>query len=352
MCDYYASYPNQYVGYYTSEAPVLDGKLDEKLWMDVPFSSDFVDISTDVTPRFSTRMKIRFDEEFLYVGAHLDEPQIWANITHACHCISPEDQVIYHDNDFEIFVDVDGSTHFYKEYEMNAANATWDLILNKPYDDGGYENSTRVLKNGFDMQPPLASGVFINGRINDTRVHNKWWSVEVALPLTQLAVNKTAVIPVPDGEFWRINFSRVEWRVEAIDGRYIKQSGPEDNWVWSPQGAIAMHLPEKWGMLQFSYNQVNTTKPKLNPEWPARAVAASLYYAEHNFKKAHGSYTSNAVNLQHFDDTGLLTCETGGIHIAVSEDGFVASATVRDPKSGNVFTATVTEDRFIQVRPN
>ena len=26
----------------------------------------------------------------------------------------------------------------------------WDLVLNKPYSDGGYENSSRVQKNGWD----------------------------------------------------------------------------------------------------------------------------------------------------------------------------------------------------------
>jgi hypothetical protein len=41
-------------------------------------------------------------------------------------------EIIYHDNDFEVFVDSDGSTHNYKEFEINANNATWDLLLNKP----------------------------------------------------------------------------------------------------------------------------------------------------------------------------------------------------------------------------
>ena len=26
---------------------------------------------------------------------------------------------------------------------------------------------------------------------------------------------------------------------------------PEDNWVWSPQGEIDMHIPEKWGFVRF-----------------------------------------------------------------------------------------------------
>ena len=38
------------------------------------------------------------------------------------------------------------------------------------------------------------------------------------------------------------------------DDIYVKDPAfpHEDNWVWSPQGEIAMHLPERWGFLQFS----------------------------------------------------------------------------------------------------
>ena len=33
----------------------------------------------------------------------------------------------YHDNDFEVFIDVSGTGEYYKEYEMNALNATYDI---------------------------------------------------------------------------------------------------------------------------------------------------------------------------------------------------------------------------------
>ena len=39
--------------------------------------------------------------------------------------------LVFLDNDFEVFTDPDGSTHFYKEFEINAINTTWDLELNK-----------------------------------------------------------------------------------------------------------------------------------------------------------------------------------------------------------------------------
>ena len=65
--------------------------------------------------------------------------------------------------------------------------------------------------------------------------------------------------PPQPGDRWRVNFSRVEWQVDVADGRYAKRLKPgskdplpEDNWVWSPQGAINMHMPERWGYVQFS----------------------------------------------------------------------------------------------------
>ena len=55
-------------------------------------------------------------------------------------------------------------------------------------------------------------------------------------------------------------------------------------WVWSPQGEVAMHLPERWGMLQFASGPVNATPPQYNIQWTVRAVAAAVYYAQHAWR--------------------------------------------------------------------
>ena len=47
----------------------------------------------------------RWDADWLYIAAELEEPQIWANITR-------HNEVIYQDNDFEVFVCADGSNHY------------------------------------------------------------------------------------------------------------------------------------------------------------------------------------------------------------------------------------------------
>ena len=358
-CGFKSSYPKQYVSSKTSEKLVMDGKLDEESWQHASFTDDFVDISTQTTPKFLTKAKILWDDEFLYIGAILQENQIWANISKTCHCVDPsEDQVIFHDNDFEIFVDPDGSTQYYKEFEMNAYNATWDLVLNKPYSDGGYENSSRVFGvEGFDMQPPLVCGVSIDGgTINDpaTSPTTQGWTVEVAIPLISLAVNETVTVPPKDGTFWRINFSRVEWHVEVSDNQYYKypccQSCPipgephEDNWVWSPMGEINMHAPDKWGLLQFSESE-SGSEPVFYVEWPIRHIAMTIYNAEHAFFNTYGSFTANVSALNDFASPPILENSVCSQQPLIESDGATFLAHVTDVSG--LLTASIRNDRLL-----
>ena len=73
------------------------------------------------------RVKIRWDSDYFYVGAILHESYVTAqNVGHNNHApYSP-------DNDFEIFIDVSGTTQYYMEYEMSAQNATYDIKWGKP----------------------------------------------------------------------------------------------------------------------------------------------------------------------------------------------------------------------------
>ena len=58
--------------------------------------------------------------------------------------------------------------------------------------------------------------------------------------------------PPRPGDQWRINFSRVQWKTQVIEGAYRKVDGEkEDNWVWSAQGVIDMHRPQRWGFVSF-----------------------------------------------------------------------------------------------------
>jgi hypothetical protein len=219
--------------------PHIDGKLDDAVWKAAPWTTDFVDIEGDQKPkpRFRTRAKLAWDQDFLYIAAELEEPHLWA--TYDRH-----DMVIFHENDFEVFLDPDGDTLHYFEFEINARNTSWDLYLPKPYRFGGKAD------NGWEI-PGLRTAVHLQGTLNDPRDRDQGWTLEIAMPWKAFNRGPRPALPPTPGETWRINFSRVQWNLDVVDGKYKKRKGPEDNWVWSPQGVINMHVPEHWGYVRF-----------------------------------------------------------------------------------------------------
>ena len=236
-----------YVCYRTPEPLAVDGRLDEPAWQAAAWSEPFVDIEgyDRPLPRWRTRFKMLWDDSYLYIGAELEEPHVWATLTQ-------RDAVIYRDNDFEVFIDPDGDTHDYYEIEINALGTVWDLFLNKPYRDGG-KAATEWNIDG------LLAAVSIRGTINDPSDRDQGWTVELGIPWSALIEHAPEGRVPRDGESWRLNFSRVQWRLEQVDGGYRKLTDPstgvplpEDNWVWSPQGAVNMHMPEMWGVVMFS----------------------------------------------------------------------------------------------------
>ena len=78
-----------------------------------------------------------------------------------------------------------------------------------------------------------------------------------------------------------MGFSRVEWLTDIIDGQYRKRPGTkEDNWVWSPQGIIDMHRPEKWGYVQFSRKPIGSVTFAPDPAAAAKNQLHQIYHAQ------------------------------------------------------------------------
>jgi len=242
-----AQTPLRYLAPYTASAPTIDGRLDDPAWLAAPWSDAFVDIegAAKPAPRLRTRLRMTWDSTALYVVAELEEPDLWATITQ-------RDAVIFRDNDFEVFLDPDGDARNYFELEINALGTVWDLFLPRAYRDGG------SARNGWDIAG-LRSAVGLHGTLNDPSDRDRGWSVELAIPFRDLAQPEVTTAVPRAGDVWRVNFSRVEWDLRVENGAYVKVLDPatgrplaEHNWVWSPQGAVNMHLPERWGFLEFA----------------------------------------------------------------------------------------------------
>lgn len=221
--------PLAYECHFTKRPPTIDGKLDDAVWKQAPWTSEFVDIegAAKPAPRFRTRVKMLWDHQNLYIAAQLEEPDVKATLTQ-------HDSVIFKDNDFEVFLKPLPATVSYYEFEMNALNTGWDLFLAKPYRMGGKADDS------WDI-PHLRTAVAVQGTLNNSADTDQGWTLEIAYPLNAFEARQDVPAPMP-GTQWRLNFSRVEWKAGQPK---------EDNWVWSPQGLIDMHVPEHWGYLNF-----------------------------------------------------------------------------------------------------
>ncbi|WP_156512782.1 sugar-binding protein [Planctomyces sp. SH-PL62] len=332
-----AEHPRGYVAYRAPRPIVVDGKLDDEAWTAAPWTDAFVDIEGDrkPRPRFETRAKMLWDDEFFYVAARLEEPHVWGTLTE-------HDAVIFQDDDFEVFIDPDGDNHEYYEFEINALNTGWDLFLPKPYRDGGpADNSWEI--------PGLRKGVAIQGTLNAPGDVDESWTVELAFPWKVLAERANRPAPPADGDQWRVNFSRVEWLHEVVDGRYRKvPKTPEDNWVWSPQGVVDMHRPETWGYVQFSKAEPGGEPVAFRPDpaEPVRRRLMQVYHAQGAYRRNNGRYADRLDPL----DLPAAPAGVPDVALAGTPEGYEAAITFT-PEGGAPQTWTVRQDSRIARRP-
>ncbi len=297
-----------YMCFRTSQPLTIDGRLEEDAWKKVYWSEDFIDIQgkSKPKPRYKTRVKLLWDDDYFYIGAELEEPQVWATLT-------KRDSIIYQDNDFEVFIDPDGDSHLYYELEINALNTVWDLLLVKPYRDGG------PAIHSWDIQG-LKTAVAVNGTLNDPKDKDKGWTVEIALPWEVLKEASPFKKRPEPGESWRLNFSRVEYRVKIVDGSYQKEKDPttgrdlpEDNWTWAPQGLINIHYPEMWGYVQFTATEAGRAKEYCDEDQDAEVKWAlrKIYYRQRKLYSEQGKWAERWEDLNLTGDRQLKVKDFG-----------------------------------------
>ncbi|WP_423737343.1 carbohydrate-binding family 9-like protein [Chitinophaga caseinilytica] len=279
--------PRHYVCHHIASPMDIDGKDGEEVWKKAMWTDDFIDIEghRKPAPLHRTRVKMLWDENYLYVFAEMEEPHVWGSLRQ-------RDTIIYADNDFEMFLDPDGNAYEYFEIEVNALNTVMDLLMPRAYRAGG-----RAILN-WDVQG-LQTAVHIKGTLNDPRDKDTRWTLEMAIPFRALAAYHTRIVP-RDGSTWRVNFSRVQWQHEVEGNTYRKRKGtPEYNWVWSPQGIVDMHAPERWGFLQFTTKSPGEKVLYEAPAWvEAEALLWEVYYRQHRFRRENGKFASTMSELK------------------------------------------------------
>ena len=312
-----------------AEAPiVIDGRGDDTAWQEVRELSPLRDIEGAAIPH-RCRIKMLWDDDYLYILADMDEEHLWATLTE-------HDSVIYHDPDFEVFIDPDGDGLNYIELEINALNTVWDLFLARPY----RFNDSNILHD-WDIRR-LKHAVNLRGSLNNPADTDDGWSVELAIPWSSITSHahqpRRSQAPAP-GTCMRFNFSRVNWQVRPAPDSpsgYEKLPVPESNHVWAPTGKVNIHLPEHWGRIIFS-NQPGSTwvAAPPAPEDTARLALYRVLNTQLAHRGRHGTFAKeiplpDGVQMSFAaPDFFVLTttCRHSGTHMRLDCEGhFYATA--------------------------
>lgn len=271
------------------QSPIeIDGKDTENSWTSAAWSNAFKDIegTNKPNPTLETRVKMLWDNDNLYLFAKLEE-------SHINGYLRQKDTIIYHDNDFEVFLKPNLQSPEYIEIEVNALNTVMDLLMTKPYRFGGKANLNWDTKD-------IQSAVYHAGTINNTTDKDNFWTVEMKIPVKSLKYFGEGN-QIKANEIWKINFSRVQWHYDITDKGYIKRKDntgkplAEENWVWSPIGLINMHYPERWGHIKF----VNQDDQQFVDEQflALEKTAWNIFYLQQIYRKTNKRYAISLAEL-------------------------------------------------------
>jgi hypothetical protein len=138
--------------------------------------------------------------------------------------------------------------------------------------------------------------------VNNPSDTDQGWTMEMSIPFSAFGGGSRARLPKA-GTIWRMNFSRVEWDTKVVDGKYEKlkdgngRNLPEHNWVWTSQGLINMHYPERWGYVQFAKGSAAGEKFVIPYAEAQKKYLWALYYRQKEWFKDHELYKTGLKDL-------------------------------------------------------
>ena len=244
----------------------IDGDLGKPCWRRAAKSGRFVDLVTGAPGFFDTRMAALWDDDNLYLGFWIQEPDVRASL-------SKRDSFIWNENDVEVFI---GGEDCYYEFQINALGTVYevfyiwqdaltkgsrfltpefDLVYHRVDVLGGFQDASRYGRHPRGARwafmdwdfPGLQSEVRVQGTLNASDDIDEGWTVELAFPWKGMAVLAgSRPVPPRRGDVWRMDFSRFE-RLEYCGVR----ADPHPGWALNRHGVYDSHIPECFSYIHF-----------------------------------------------------------------------------------------------------
>ena len=221
-----------YVCRRTRETITIDGHLNERAWARAEELGDFRFIDGVGEPQLPTELRMCWDDSNLYLGFVCVDTDIWGTMRE-------RDDPVWQEEVVEAFISSGGEVTKYFEFNFNPHNVVFDARIECPE-----SGDRRFMKSDVEWNcEGMQSAVQVKGTLDDHSDVDERWTVEVALPFSQIGREGRAPV---EGEKWRANFYRID---RAGEGEFS---------CWSPTRSDPpnFHVPGRFGNLVFSTKEV------------------------------------------------------------------------------------------------
>ncbi|MCB9703821.1 MAG: carbohydrate-binding family 9-like protein [Myxococcales bacterium] len=171
-------------------AITIDGALDEAAWQG-PGAALVESLGGEPHPDPPTEVWLAWDDRHLLVAGRLPDPDLWTTF-------EAQDDPLYQQEAFEVFVAGDGSGRRYLEYQVAASGLTFDARF------------PTYRKGDEAWDSAWTTAVQRDGTLNDAGDRDRGWSVEAAIPWDELCAETTITCPPRPGQRLRLNVFRLE----------------------------------------------------------------------------------------------------------------------------------------------
>jgi hypothetical protein len=173
------------------ETPVIDGKIDDQVWKNIPEATDFCDLTPDITELSSpqTSFKLLYDDHNLYLAA-ICRSSSDVNLPEEA---LPRDNELWKQDHIELFIMPDTKkADKYYQLAVSQCGALWDATHRIICKNKDLKKTSR--KTDISWNP--------NWKVV-TRKHNGFWTAEMSVPFKDMG----AAAPSP-GAKWKFNIGR------------------------------------------------------------------------------------------------------------------------------------------------
>lgn len=175
-----------------------------------------------LAPEFGTRVAFAWDEQHLYAAADLPDPDLWSDYT-------AQDEPLYKQEAFELFVAASGEGRRYLEYQVSARGVTFDARFPR----------YRAGDEAWDSR--WRTAVRADGTVDEPRDRDRGYTVEVAIPWEELCQETELACPPRAGMQLRVNAFRLEraGRKRAI-GLSLSPTRAPDFHAWGNAAVLVL----------------------------------------------------------------------------------------------------------------